>query len=260
MGSKLSKLLILVVIMLVIPMVAGQTSQPNIISEPVYTLNENATIRLPCTIDGRYCNENVTCFATIINPDADIIHNNASMFRNNAVFEINVTDSDHDTNGEYQFNVACSDDAGSSVSRFLNYDVTPSGEKVTTGKGMLYISLLLILVVLFVLTLIGGFKSEQIVMGSAFWLSSYLIFVALTFIAWNISADFITTSPYLTAFFRMLFIVASIGLFPVMLILTFYTVYMMIQIKSIQKMIDKGIPSDEAYERTVKSGLNWRKF
>ena len=83
--------------------------------------------------------------------------------------------------------------------------------------------------------------------------------IGVSFIAWGLTRDYLTTASFLGGFFRITFLVLMYALFPLILILTFYTLWMMRKIDVIQRMIDDGVPIDEAYERTVKGGgkRNW---
>jgi len=262
MGNRYTCLLIVSILMtvfLAVTISAQVYPNPAIISEPVFTQNENATVRLPCTANGTYCSANATCRTTIINPEGNTVVNNQIMFKNNAVFEVNVTAQQHSLNGEYQFNVVCSD-AGTSVSRFLKYHVTPNGERATTSKGIMYISILAILVIFLVGLIIIAFRFEHIALKSGSLLSAYLMLIAISFISWNLALDYLTSSPFMISFFRIIFLFLLYAFFPIILISTFYTMWMMLKIKEIQRMLDDGMPYDEAYERTVKRGLKRKWF
>lgn len=251
---QIRKQVILVIILLIIlPIINAQIS-PIITSEPYFKQNTDTSIPLPCTIKGDYCSTNATCKTTIINPNNEILFNNYLMTRNGAVFEVNLSANQTETNGEYQFNVVCSDN-GQSISRFLKFYITPNGEPPTTAKSFIYIGLLLLLFVLFILMIMGIFQVEYLPIKTAFFLFGYIILLGISFIAWNLSLDYLTSSPFTISIFRITFYVLLIALFPTILLSTIYTLYMMLKIDAIQKMLERGIPEDEAYERQVKGGL-----
>lgn len=233
---------------------------PVVVAQPVFENGEDVTLSVPCSIDGSACSITATCDATIINPDGVVLYNDVSMIQNGAVFEINLTGDDTQINGEYQFNVACVQ-GGRSSSKILIFFITPNGEVPTTAKGILYGGLLFVLVIFFILAIRGGSVSEGVIGKSAFYLLGYLLLIGITFISWNLSLDYMTSAPFLASFFRLIFWFLMVALVPIILILTFYTLWMMSKIDAIQNMINKGMPVDEAYERTVKSGLknvrNW---
>lgn len=251
MGSRNKSLLMLsiaLVYVLIMPiMIAGQ---------PAYKQGTPITLSVPCTFNGIICPSGTTCVATIIDPEQIIIINNQTMTRNNAVYEINLTANQTETNGEYQLAIACSY-GGNSRTRFLNYYITPNGEIPTTSKGILYVGILAVLVVLFILAIWGGIQANYIPLKSFVWLFAYLLLIAISFIAWNLSLDYLTSSPFLISMFRIIWIFFMIGLFPVLLVLIFYSGWMLTKIKAIENMIERGIPVDEAYERTVKGGFKF---
>jgi len=245
MGHRYTYLLIVMLMILAMPMIVAQ---------PVFEQNTDITVSIPCTIGGEYCSANATCITTIINPNGDVLINNQNMTRNNAVFEVNLTANQTEINGEYEFNIACSDNRNS-FSKFLTFWITPNGEMPTTSKGFIYIGLLVFLIIFFILLIYGVIKAENISLRAFCFLGAYIFLIGITFIAWNLSADYLTSSPFTTAFFRIVWWVLIVGFFPIILIATFYTFWMLMKIDAIQNMINKGVPVDEVYERQIKGGL-----
>ena len=231
---------------------------PLVSAIPNYEQNSEVTLSIPCVINGDACGVSATCDATILSPTDQLLYNADSMSQNGAVFELNLSSSDTSENGEYRFTVSCSQ-GGQSSTKTLPFLVSPNGEIISTGKGILYGGLLFVLILLFVLSLYGGYNSEGIVGKSAFWLVAYLLLIGISFIGWNLALDYMTSAPFIASFFRILWLFLMWSLFPVIFILTFYTMWMMKKIDAIENMIDKGMPVDEAYERSVKGGLAGNK-
>lgn len=250
MGNRYIILLIMVVMVVMV--------LPTIVAQPVFEKDNDVTLSVPCTISGAVCSGSATCVGTVINPEGDALINNQAMTQNGAVFDLNLSANQTTINGEYQFNVACSD-TGKSSSKNLIFFITPNGEIPTTSKGLIYIGLLSVFILFFSMGLYAGKEAQSIVGKSAFFLTSYLILIGITFLAWNLSLDYLTSAPFMASFFRIFWLFLMYAFFPLLLILTFYTMWMMKKIDVIQNMIDKGMPIDEAYERTVKSGMKGRK-
>jgi len=243
------KLLLLILVISVIPMVVAQ---------PTYEQETEVVLSVPCTISGAVCGGTATCDGTVLDPEGNTLYNEYAMTQNGAVFEMNLTTTDTETNGEYQFSVSCTQ-GGRSSSKNLIFFVTPNGEQPTTSKGMMYLGLLTILLIFFGFSLYGGKEAESIVGKSAFFLVAYLIFVGINFIAWNLSLDYLTSAPFFASFFRIFWLFLMYAFFPLLLTLTFYTLWMMKKIDVIENMVNKGMPIDEAYERTVKGGFKNKK-
>ena len=223
-------------------------------AQPVFRTDENVTLRVPCTVNGSYCSGGATCYGTIINPEGYAIINSELMSKNGSVFELPLDATDKDINGEYEFHILCSD-MGSSIAKNLIFFVTPNGEIATTGKGILYGGLLAVFVLLMILSIIGGFKFEHIALKTGSFMLAYLFLVGVSFIAWNLSLDYLTSAPFITSFFHLVWLITMIGAFPLGLFMLIYTMWMLRQMDIINNMIDRGMPIDEAYERTVKSGM-----
>lgn len=247
-------LIFLVLSIQCIQFIQAQTN-PIITRQPVYKQNEATTISFPCTADGNYCSINATCRTTIIDPDGEVLINNYNMSRNNAVFEINLTSNQTSTLGEYEFNVVCSDN-GNSVSRFLNFNITPNGEMPTTASGILYIGLLVLLLVIFGFLIYGFLSSKTVLVKFFLFHLGYLTLLSIFFIAWNMSANYFMSVTFITAFFRITWFVSMIAYFPLILMSFIYVGYLMVQIKEINNMIERGVPEDEALARKMKRKWN----
>jgi uncharacterized BrkB/YihY/UPF0761 family membrane protein len=88
------------------------------------------------------------------------------------------------------------------------------------------------------------------VVGQTFSIGfGYLFLIALFFVAWQVALNFIYSSPFLIDFFRISFFVLMIGFFPLLIILFAYGSYMMLQLKEIKDMQERGISIDEINER-----------
>ena len=156
-------------------------------------------------------------------------------------------------NGDYSGMITCT---GLNIKYIpFSFKITPNGNVSTSGEAMTYIGLLIILVLFLVLSIYYGFTSDIIYVKAGLLLLAYLFLVGISFVSWNLSADYLTSAPFITAFFRILFFVTLIAFFPLLIFMIIYSLYMMFKIKEIQKLIDRGVPVDEAYERTVKRGL-----
>lgn len=228
---------------------------PSITSQPVYQQSTNTTISLPCTIDGDYCSVNATCKTTIINPDGDVLVNNYAMVQNNAVFEVNLSSSQTNVLGEYEFNVVCSDN-GDSVSRFLRFHITPNGELPTTASGILYIGLFLLLLIFLGFLVYGFIVSDKLLFKFLLFHFGYIVFISILFIAWNMSANYFMSISFITAFFRIAWFVFFIAYFPLILVSFVWIGYMMLNIKEIEQMMERGVPEDEAWAR--KTNRRWK--
>jgi len=241
-------------IFLVSPISAILTKS-SIISEPYFEQGTDITIRVPCTYNGTTCPNTTSCYCNILDPNQNILLNNYAMVRNGSYFEANLTASQTEINGEYELNVYCSDGSGNPISRFLYFFVTPSGVPQTTGRSIFYIGLFLLLIIFFILTIVGIIKTNSLLPRFSLFLASYLLMVAITFVAWNMSVSFLENAPFLIAFFRILFFVFLIGMIPIVFGSVIWVGYMALTIKEMKNLMERGIPEDESWARV--RGKRW---
>ena len=161
-------------------------------------------------------------------------------------------DGENFTLGNYvaKFNCNSSTEGGSTE---IEFPVTLNGkaEVITTAVSILHLGLLFLLTIFFILCIVGLRFSKQIYLTTAFMGFAYLILIAIFFVAWGITEGFIDSETFLNSFFEIGFYVLVITFFPFIIGLLIWNFYMMITIKNIKDMIDKGVPDDEAYARAV---------
>lgn len=132
-----------------------------------------------------------------------------------------------------------------------NYDfkITPNGEEITEGKAIFYIGLLITLIFFLILSIYSFVRFDNLLCRVGMLGLSYLLLIAITFIGWNMASDFLTSSPFLIAMLRIFFWVLIVGLFPLLIGGFAYYLLMLFKIKEIERLLQKGIPYDEAEER-----------
>lgn len=163
--------------------------------------------------------------------------------------EYNYTFNETNRNGVYVVK-GVGDPDGVPTIWIYNFEITPNGEISTEANAIFYIGLLALLVIFFILFVYFGISTDHIWIKAASWGFGYLLLIGISFISWNMAADFLTSSPFLVEFLRVTFIVFMVGFFPFILVLFVYGVYMMITVKEIKSMMDRGIPEGEAVERS----------
>jgi hypothetical protein len=228
---------ILILILLVTPILA-QT----------YEQDEPLDIKAPCMNNGTYCSASATCNVTIFYPNSTTLINNELMTNNQAYHNYSLTEEQTNILGEYEVTIMCQDGTIYGYSTY-NYKITPTGEEPSTSEGILYIGIFAVLLIFFILCIYGLITLDNLFIRFAILHISYLLIVAITFISQNIANNFITNAPFLISFSEILWKVFMIGYFPFLVGSVCYLFYMVITIKEIRDMIDKGIPEDEAVAR-----------
>lgn len=199
-----------------------------------------------------FCNGLTNCSISVTSPNSNVSVDNQLMAWNTNYYSYSIPT---DILGDYSGLVVCKG-TGINAKTTFNYQVTPNGEISSTSKAFLYIGILIILVLLCGFLIYYAVTSNHhIVARASAFLFAYLLLIAISFIAWNLSNDYLTSSPFLTTMFKIIFYFLLIAFLPLLLAVIIYSLYMILKIKEIQKLIDEGMPEDEAYERSVKNGF-----
>jgi len=220
---------------------------------PSYIFEKDEAIELRASCfdnDDQICGAGTDCFLTVFRPDSSLLLDNVSMDNNGAYYNYSLNTTQNSFNGEHSAVVYC-DGTVNSYGAFT-YDVTPNGETPSEADSILYIGLFIILVILLTMSVIGASNAENEVLRWGLIDLSYLLFLAVTFITWNISSNFLTAAPFLISMMYILFRVLLAAALPFVTGSLIYLGYRMITINEIKKMMDRGIPEEEAKARKGK--------
>lgn len=129
------------------------------------------------------------------------------------------------------------------------FAVTPNGEIADTGTAVFYIGLLGILLFFLAVTIFSFAYFDNLLNRVGMIGIGYLLIMAITFIGWHMSEDFLTSSPFLIDMLRILFMVFAIGFFPLVLGAFAWYFLQLWKIKEIQDMMEHGMDEHEAHRR-----------
>lgn len=133
-----------------------------------------------------------------------------------------------------------------------DFEITRSGEASSSAKATFYFGFVFILVIFLIFSIMGIFKIEDYKGRFALYWVSHLLIIAISFMVWTGADTFLTTTPFLISFFKIIFYFTMIGAFP-MIILSLAWIFKIHLINDdVQKMMDRGIDEDEAYDRASK--------
>ncbi len=91
----------------------------------------------------------------VILPEGNIINYNVIMNKNYSSYIYPFSNTSQ--LGNYKYNV-CGDKGGILTCETINFIITPNGKEFTTQNGVAYIGFLIVLLFLFIITILGGFK------------------------------------------------------------------------------------------------------
>jgi len=215
----------------------------------IFQKDQPASINIPCFDENNsFCNNSTTCQITIFDPDTEILISYQNMTFNTNYYNYSLNSSQTSELGDYTVNILC-EGSRDGFSTFT-FRVTPNGEIPSTATAFFYIILLMIIVTGITAGIIGVKRANSIWLRYAYICFVYLLLIAISFIAWKMATDFITSNTFIGGFFHIIFRILMVFLMPFVLLSFIYTLYEMRKIKEIERMIKKGIPYDEAVERS----------
>lgn len=159
-------------------------------------------------------------------------------------FLINISQGNFSETGIYCFNIVCDDGYGN-VCR----NVTPNGEKPEISKGIIQIVLTIIIFIFLIFSIFGIFIIENYIGRFALYWISHILIIAGSFIAWNMASNFLTGTPFISGFFRLVFFFFMISAFPMVILSLAWIFYIHTMNDDIKKMMDRGMDEGEAYNR-----------
>lgn len=138
-------------ILLVLPLVFSQTYQKETVID----------LTVPFEVNGSVASSAATCNVSINYPNGTYLKENASMTnRNNGDFNITLNASKIIPFGEYEWRVFCCDGTNCAVG-YGTFEVTPTGNKITSGQGFASIGLIIAIILLSGLFAFFGFKLAE---------------------------------------------------------------------------------------------------
>ena len=161
--------------------------------------------------------------------------------------------------GEYLVN-GVGDLGGTNTSWAYILTLTPNGDLPTTAKINLQLGLIFILSVFLIFSIIGFFKVDHYITKFVFFWISYLLAIALVFMSWNGSANLLTSAPFVEGFFRIIFFVLIIAMFPLVLMSIVWIAYIHTVTDEIKDMMERGMTSEEAWDRSYNKRGGWLKW
>lgn len=132
------------------------------------------------------------------------------------------------------------------------FEVTYNGEEPTVPKMMMFVIMVLAVLILMLVTIFGTFKVENYGGKFALYWASHLLMVALSFMLWNGSLNFLTGHPFIIGFFRILWWISMISIFPMLILSVVWIFYTHVVTKEMERLINGGMSPEEAFTRTQR--------
>ena len=150
--------------------------------------------------------------------------------------------------GHYAYVIQCN--SSNEVAFFSGtLDATPTGESLDLGRAIIDIGLLLLLALFLVGCVVIFMETDNLLARVGSLGLGYLLLMAMSFISWNLSKDYLFSAPFLIEMFRIIFFVMIVGFFPLIIGLFVWYFLMLWKVKEIERLMGKGFSEDEARRR-----------
>lgn len=223
------------------------------------TFKQNSPVNIIHSVrTNGWVSSSLLCNTTVFNPAGSPIVNNKAMTYSSAGGTFNYTLPSTNTSllGIYNYDITCQDTSqGLNTTQSFDLEVTPTGYEYTVQESLTYLALLAILIGIWGLCLWGAFtipfrnitgQEGDIVQVN--WrkyskfgcmMLSYVLFVWIIFLAWNISFGFLHLTAMATAFYYIFRLLYALSI-PVLVCTLIIGAIYYISDKKIQDKITKG--------------------
>jgi len=150
--------------------------------------------------------------------------------------------------GYYYIN-GVEDDGGILTTWDKTINITPNGQDATTANAAFYYGMIF----LFVIVLLGGiylsWKVKTPWIKILYACISYLCFVVITFIIWQVCANFISAVSFIPSITFMIWVVSTICFLPFIVIIILYMLNLAQKDLDTERDINMGYSEEEASKR-----------
>lgn len=243
-SKKIVGLIVLIGAIFLLPLVAGEYSY-------IYQKDMKVDLIISCfDSNNSACSSATPCSITVFYPNSTVMIRNMSMTYNGTYYNYTLTSDRTGTVGEYSAVVMCvGSDAGFST---FNFMINARGKEITTGDSLMYLGGLLLLILFLVVCIVGFTRMEKPTGKLLFAYGIYILLIGISYIVWITTENILSTSIMLSRIFYWIFMILIIGFLPMLLCSFILYVWLLMKMRTIRVMIEKGMTEDEAFERAGK--------
>jgi hypothetical protein len=258
-------ILALILVVIIINIIPAQPPTTNIYTfDEGYSIVENSDKTLKQNRDYQFNffvfnqstgkildNTSIVCTLFIASDEGNVIYSSEVEYFPDGHWGEDVAGGNFSRLGSYAYGIKCvSDNFGGSIASTI--EVTPTGLTIRDGTSSIYISLLFVFIFFLAMSIFSFVRFDNLLNRVGMVGFSYLLLIAISFIAWNMANDFLISNIFIAVFFKWMFIFLIIGAFPMLIGAFAWYVIMIFKIKEIENLMEKGIPEQEAYGRVKR--------
>jgi len=233
----MKKEVIIIMLVLILPMISG--------ADFTFKQNEYVNFEYTCLDEvlNTYCNDTFQLLVKITAPNGSTIIRNSSATWNETYFNHSFPTA---IIGEYSV-LAITPQTNTTSE--LTYEVTNTGQTLSSGESFLYVAGLFILIILFSLSIFGLFKVDNYVgKFTLFWVS-YLLLIGLTFSLWQFTVQYSDQYNAVAGLFKVFFYFIIFAMLPCILLSVAWIVYIHTVTTEMKRLMEKGCSVEEAFSR-----------
>lgn len=218
----------------------GYTLRVHVFNETSGALKDNSTVG--CTLHFNGKNGSELLFKEL---DYDVTHNE---------FYVDITSGNFSVIGNHPWVIYCnSSDQGGYREGTL--EITNNGESFLTTESILYSSIILFLLFLSLFCAYICISTDQVSLKVLSFYGSY-VFIQLSFyLSWIVTENYFTFASFIPFIFKWLFIIMTIILFPLFIATIVWYLYLLISMRPMKRMLEKGRVSDPKLSDRVKRDM-----
>lgn len=171
-------------------------------------------------------------------------------------WEIKIDGNNFSNAGDYAFYIQCnSTDLICGVSGGIV--ATESGIEITEGRSILSLGLLGLLIFFLFFSLYSMFSIENYIGKFALYWISHILLILICFAGWQMGVEGLLSGMALTGILRIMFWIFLIAVVPMVFLSIAWVVYIHLFNEHFQKLVDKGVDTEEAFRMANKKRSGW---
>lgn len=198
--------------------------------------------------------DDVNCDMGLVNNKGEVIFNKLNVTGIGYVFSVNVTSGNFSELGIYHQGINCITIDGETAggTDTISFEVTPDGTDLDTGKSVLMLGLLIIILVLFIMTINGMIQTDDFGWTFGFLNIAYLLLNVFLFTGWKIASNYIYVIPTISVFLHGFWTITNIVWIPFILAQVAWIALKMTSESQIKGLVKKGYSKEEAKNKLRK--------
>lgn len=202
--------------------------------------------------DGDPITSGITCYINLYNPDGTFqLQLENSTIERTFSYSFPIGGGNFTDLGQHLFIAQCNSSiagGGTSGSFFVTHD----GEKLEEGAVEIYLIIVIVLALFSILCLFVFTRVEMLGLKTLCFWGTYVFTNIINYFLWIITTDTLIEASYIPTFFKWLFYVQTILLFPLLLATIIWYLYIIIYNDEMKRMLEHGVPENEAWFRANK--------